>query len=117
MARKQTERTIRGILIIPETREVKEVEVKTGSKEVDSIDELLQVDIFTVLNWNKKGETLYVDDEGLLKDPHFFFRYPGYPEWLAGRGLILGTKSDGSSKSSALDLEEVRKMVIFGMAR
>lgn len=59
------------------------------------------------------GETLYLDDEGLL--------YPGLPLWkwsgasaqYAGRGLILGTNDEGDSEDSTLTVPEVVARLVW----
>lgn len=113
--------TMRGILICPGTAEIIEVEVPKGEGQLQAIYDLLGVDLITCVAYSEdcREETVYVDDEGLLKDPHLFFKVPfveGH-QWLAGRGLILGTNFEtGESISSALPLERVRREVTFGYA-
>ena len=36
------------------------------------------------------GDTLYVDDEGLLKNPEYFFTVKGCTQPLAGNGILVG---------------------------
>jgi hypothetical protein len=48
---------------------------------------------FTIVRFGE--DTLYVDDEGLLKKPQHFFMVNGYPGLLAGRGLFLGETAGG----------------------
>lgn len=106
---------IRAILIDAEKRTISEVEI--DKDDIQDIYKLLRIDSpFDCVPWSqsKPGETVYVDDEGLLKRPKFFFRCPGYPEWLAGNGLIIGTGEQGESKSTELSLSEVKAQVLFG---
>lgn len=58
-----------------------------------------------------KGETLYVDDEGLINGTDYGFTIEGYSDPLMGNGLILGTTASGDSKSTAFSVEEVMKKV------
>ena len=118
---KDKKETLRGILIRPDTAEISEVEVPKGEDQLQAIYDLLGVDLITCVAYSEdcRGETVYVDDEGLLKDPHLFFKVPfveGH-QWLAGSGLILGTDFEtGESISSALPLERVQREVTFGYA-
>src|SRR5262252_5356459 len=76
------------------------------------------IDTFTVIDISERhrghGETIFVDDEGLLKDPSHFFLWRGYGQPLAGNGLILGVDhSTGESESTRLTVESVADMVTF----
>jgi hypothetical protein len=53
------------------------------------------------------GETLYVDDEGLINGTDYGFTIEGYSDPLMGNGLILGSTASGDSKSTALSVEDV----------
>lgn len=72
------------------------------------------VSAFDVVYLNDKDDCVYVDDEGLLCDPSHFFILKGYPQPLAGKGLVLGTNGEGDSVSPKITLEELREMVTFG---
>lgn len=67
----------------------------------------------TILDNN---DTLFVDEEGLLKGPHAdqFFTFEGYPEPLCGNGLIAGWRpEDGETIAAKSPLEEIQKRVTF----
>ena len=105
---------MRGILIDPWLKTVTEVDCGEG---IESIYRMLsnplgpKVDLFTIgMNW-RNGDTLYVDDEGLLKRGMRLFRIDGQP--LAGNGLILGCDHEGNSKDAELLLVEVQNRVQF----
>lgn len=67
---------------------------------------------FTTVQLNGRGETLYVDDEGLINETSFGFEYEDYGNPLMGNGLILGCDlNTGDSKDTEMTLEEVRKKV------
>lgn len=110
------EKKIRAILIDAENHTITETEVE--AHKIEDISRLLRIgdSPFDCVQWEQgnTSETVYVDDEGLLKEPKHFFCCPGYPQWLAGNGLILGTGSHGESKPSQLTLEEVQRKVVFG---
>ena len=58
------------------------------------------------------GETLYVDDEGLMNGTDFGFELEGYDHPLMGNGLILGCNlNNGESVDTALSLEDVARKV------
>jgi len=74
------------------------------------------IETFTVVDISEDGygETIFVDDEGLLKNPSHFFLWRDYGQPLAGNGLILGVDHNtGESESTHLTVEEVADMVTF----
>ena len=56
---------------------------------------------------------IYVDDEGLLHDPKHFFMFRGYPQPLAGRGVVLGVDDAGESIPTTWSVEEIKSDVKF----
>jgi hypothetical protein len=59
-------------------------------------------------------EVLYVDDEGMLKDPPLpSFLILGYPHALYGRGLVLGFRKNGESRSTRLTLADLDWKIAF----
>lgn len=104
------------ILIDAENREVREVEV--ADHTFKSYYPLVKTDMlqsgFVNDSWFV-GNTLYVDEEGLLKNPNDFFKISGGYQAFAGNGLIAGFNSHtGENLDSQLTVEEVRKHVRFG---
>ena len=95
----------KAILIDPKKGTVEYITVT----DYRSIQHALGVDMFTCVRLGN-GETLYVDDEGLINGTNFGFNIDHqFSEMgvLMGRGLILGTNSQGGSedtKLSPLDL-------------
>lgn len=73
----------------------------------------LGCDLFTVVEFNKEKDCVYVDDEGLLCNPQFFFSITGYPTPLAGKGIVAGTDDEGETVEPTVTLEWVRKNVTF----
>lgn len=60
------------------------------------------------------GDAIYVDDEGLLKNPRHFFLHKDYPNPLAGYGLVLGVDYEtGDSTSPKMSFEELKSQIIF----
>jgi hypothetical protein len=56
---------------------------------------------------------LFVDEEGLLKQPEHFFEYEGAHQPFAGNGVIVSHDDEGETKGAKLSLEEVRARVTF----
>lgn len=101
----------KGYLIDPEAKTITHVnyDLATGIK---GIYKLIGVDLFTVVSI-ENDDAIYVDDEGLLKEPKYFFTYQGYPQPLAGKGLVLGTTEDGDTTSAVIKYEDLKKRVGF----
>jgi hypothetical protein len=103
---------MKAILINPEFQTITEVEF-TGDHRAIYSHLGKGVDTFDVAQ-PKPGESIYVDDEGLLKaddgmESHFF-------EWegltmFAGNGLVLGCDADGNTTDTSYTVEEVRDLV------
>lgn len=105
--------TVKGILIDVHERTVKEAKVQKN--DIHDIHRLVGCDCFTCVSWGgSRNETVYVDDEGLLKNPKKFFKVPGYPQWIAGNGLIIGTNECGDSVDTSLTVTQVEQLVHFG---
>jgi len=69
-------------------------------------------DCFSVVNISD-GDGIFVDDEGLLKSGQSFFGVTGYPQPLAGCGVVIGTDMDGDSVEPTVTLEWLRSNVVF----
>lgn len=80
-----------------------------------SIYQLIDCDTFGCVCFNQHGDTVYVDDEGLINGKQqAFFRIEGYPDPLAGKGLVLGCDMDtGESADPHVTLEQMRELVTF----
>jgi hypothetical protein len=94
-------------------------EVVLADDDYMDISRTIGCDLFTVAdNFNikeERGDTLYVDDEGLLTPgkPLFAFTVPGTaPQFLAGNGLVLGIDfSTGESCDVSIPLAELETYV------
>ena len=81
-------------------------------KDYKDISKFGQFDIFTCVQMDAKGNTLYVDDEGLLNGTSRGFVIEGYEQPLMGNAVLLGTNlNTGDSKDTSLSLEKVASMV------
>lgn len=100
---------MKGLLIDVHNRTVTEVEYS----DLDSIYTLVKCELITT-GGEYRGHTVYVDDEGLLKDPKEFFQWPGYPDWLAGNGLLVGpVDAEGETTDITLDPREMKALINF----
>ena len=104
---------MRALLICPYECTVTEVQIDNGN--LASYYEALsypghKVDTFDVVRCD--GFDIFVDDEGLLKDSNEFFSVDGYPQPLAGRGLVTGgVDREGETLACTMSIEELAKRV------
>lgn len=103
---------MKAILVDPFARTITEVEY-TG--DYTNIYEHIQAQAFDVVRINRKGDAIFVDDEGLINgnENQQFFGWIGYVNPIAGRGLILGTDDEGESISPSIDIETAKQHVIW----
>ena len=100
---------MKAYLIDPFAQTITEVEYSGDYKQIYS---LIDADLFTTATFNEHGDTVFVDDEGLINGkPQEFFLVRGYPTPLAGKGLILGTDEDGESVEPSITLDQCRALV------
>lgn len=98
-----------GYLIDPEANTVQRVTVG----DYKTIYKWIGCDCFDVARFAQNGDGCFVDDEGLLvqRPPTDFFVLPGYPEPLAGKGLVMGVDDEGESISPKTPWDEFVKGV------
>lgn len=103
---------MQAILIDPFTRTITEVDY---NGDYTNIYEHIKAECFDCVRINRKGDSIFVDDEGLINGDanQQFFGWLGYANPIAGRGLILGTDSEGESISPSITMETVLKHVIW----
>ncbi len=101
---------MKAILIDSERQEIKDVDYDGDYK---NICKMIKCDIFTIALILENEDSICVDDEGLLKDEAYLFKFEGYSSPLAGLGLILGTDSEGESISVKSSLEDIKNKVKF----
>lgn len=106
------------ILIDPFACEVKHIEINKGELRdyyAALSHETMEVDTFTCAypGTLKGRDTLYVDDEGLMKNPERLFAMAGAHQPFAGKGLIVGTDAEGNSIDAETDIVMVRLSTMF----
>ena len=108
---------MRAILIDPVTQTVTVVDYSGDYREIYALlsdkDHGLDVTAFDCVRLNAT-DAIYIDDNGLLNDPKYFFMWKGYAQPLAGRGLILATDVEGETIGTNLNLKWVARQVSFG---
>lgn len=112
-------RIVKGILIDPFACLVTEVDHDASG--IDGIYRLLSheshpVDCFTCAYSGvlAPGDAIFVDDEGLYKMSDRFFLFPGNPQPLAGKGLLLGSRSkDGQTTDALTPLAYIQQYTRF----
>jgi hypothetical protein len=100
---------MKGILIDPEHRIVREVQVGKDYKE---IYKHIDCSCFTTIQMDSKN-TLFLDDEGLLRSPRYFFILTGYHQPLAGKALLLGCTRAGDSTSASWTVKKLAAITSF----
>lgn len=99
---------MKAYLIDSENKTISETSVDSWKDIAPAIG----ADLFTTITI-ENNDTLYVDDEGLLKPQENFFLYAGYDQPLAGNGLVLGTTGEGESTDPKNSIEFIRSKVRF----
>lgn len=101
---------MKAILIDVHSQTIKEVEVVNH----DCIYDHLKCRCFTTVGIDETHD-VFVDDEGLLNLTPFsrFFLYKGYPQPLAGNGLVVAIDEDGETIAPTLTIQQIAENVIF----
>ena len=98
---------MKAILINPFDQSVSEVDYNGDYKEIYNLVNCSTFDCVRIDDTND----MYVDDEGLLKNPNRYFKYG--QQTLAGMGLILSHNDEGESAGTTLSSTEVFKEIEF----
>lgn len=108
---------MKGILINSAEQTISFVEVakdENGSS-LQSMYNLIGCECVTCFGIDFNHD-VWVDDEGLLNlNPitSKFFLYKGYPQPIAGNGLILGVDREGDTCDTTLTLSEIAEKITF----
>jgi hypothetical protein len=108
--------SVKGQSVLSPRTPVSEVEYDGQLRSIYSVLSYqdVKVDMFEVVSHPSFPDNLYVDEEGLMKDPQFWFGFYRYPQPLAGRGLYVGCDGAGEDCAPRLPLAEVEQHVICG---
>ena len=106
---------VKAILIDAIEKKISDIEFEDGN--IGEMYRLLKCDCFCLAG-NVKGNVAYVDDEGLLKNPKFFFRWPGHSDLLAGNGIIMGPLDDeGNHCNVTFTAQDMKPYIEFVTSR
>ncbi len=101
---------MRAFVIDPFTNSINEVEYSGDYTEIYSLGDF---DCFALATFNEENDGIFVDDEGLFKDNQRMFMVNGYPQPLAGKGVVLGCDEEGASVEPTVSLEWLQDNVMF----
>ena len=109
-----------SILINPIDETIKEVWYDK-SKEVSRlkwIQDTLDVRSIDGVRLDDNDQYMYVDDEGMILNMNYFFRYTNKdfyvePMLLAGKGLVVGTDENGDDIEPEITINELRPRIQF----
>lgn len=108
---------MKAILIDAGAQEVREIEIQPDENgcTLSAIYAAIGCELIDVVRITRT-DAIFVDDVGLLRAENEFmpfFLWDGYPNPLAGNGLILGSDENGNSAEPTVTHEWVRKRVEF----
>jgi hypothetical protein len=111
-------RLVKAILIDPFACEVTEVEIDGDDhKSYYPLlsHETMPVDHFTTAHAGilKGRDAIFVDDEGLLKNPERWFLMATSHQPFAGKGLIVGADKRGNAADAETSIDTVRIITVF----
>jgi Domain of unknown function (DUF3846) len=101
---------MRAIIINPEDRTITETEIDGSLKTLQQIVGGL---IEPVCQGLDEHHHCYVNEEGLLDDPQYFFMFKNGHQPLAGNGVIPSSTDDGGEAPCTLSLDCVKERVTF----
>jgi hypothetical protein len=102
---------MKALLIDPFMETVQEIDYSGDWKDIRT---LLNCDIFTTVYFDDMStDSVFVDDEGLYVENQRFFKLGGYPQPLAGYGLVLGCNEEGDSVDCMSTLEDVANQLTW----
>jgi hypothetical protein len=108
------DRSCKAFLIDPANRAITEA---TFTGDYRNINQHIDARMFEAVYLNNERDSVFIDEEGRLCEfphKHGYFIIRGYPEVLAGRGLVLGCNEDGDSVApKAITLEWLEHNIRF----
>jgi len=98
---------MKAVYIDPYDETVSEIDYNGDYKEIYNLIGCRTFDCVRLDDTND----MYVDDEGLLRNPNRYFKYGEHT--IAGNGLILAHNDEGESVGTELSSDDVYKKVQF----
>jgi hypothetical protein len=99
---------MRAVLIDPFAKTIEEVDY---SGELDDVYRLTWTDIVETVQVDREHH-MYVDEEGMMQKDQRFFRVAGYPQPLAGRGLIVRSDREGNDVPARPGMVSAMKAIV-----
>tara|TARA_R100000655_G_C2903666_1_gene179289 strand:- start:144 stop:566 length:423 start_codon:yes stop_codon:yes gene_type:complete len=106
------EKIMKAVLINPKLRKIKEIEY---SGDYQDIQKLTECSTITAIYPFDNQDTIYLDDEGLLKESNYCFTFKydnGYVQPLMGNALVIGAKK-GKNISYKTPITEIKNRIVF----
>lgn len=104
---------MQSFLIDPTTATVSIMSLPNRGDRLASIYRLLDCATITAVPFHET-DVIYVHDEALLKGPsRFMFAVCGYPHPLFGKGLLVGTTTDGRDTPPAMSYRHACRRLRF----
>jgi hypothetical protein len=102
---------VRALFINSITKTIEEVEING----LEDLQRLVggYIAVGTTLVKDTIENTVFVDDEGLLKDPNNYFYIKGSHQPFAGNGVLIGTNDEGDSIDTNFILNDITNLVQF----
>jgi hypothetical protein len=101
------------ILIDAVERQVKAVEI-TG--DLDSIYQAMGVEMIEVATRLPNGDTIFVDEEGMIKGEIKGWFDVGAHQPFAGNGLVVGTSREGDTIACKSTVDDILNITSFPRA-
>lgn len=103
---------MKAIKIDVANKEILEIEIGKG---LQNIYDAIGCELFCCpVTWENQ-DTLYADDEALLKDDIVgCFAFPDFNYPIVGNALILGTNDEGESVDAKTSIAELKEKIIWG---
>jgi len=100
---------MKAFVIDPTAQTITEAEYHGNYREIYTLGGF---DCFDLVRLD--GENgIFVDDEGLFKSDQDFFGIKGYPQPLAGRGVVLGNNMEGETIAPTVTKEWLEQNIVF----
>lgn len=106
---------MKGILIDVNNRTITEIQVNNVDGNcLSDLYKNIGCDLVELIDIDDDN-CVFFDEEGLLKltEKSNFFLFDGYPQPIAGNGVILGFNEEGDSIDTTLSVEEIKTKIKF----
>ena len=105
---------MKAILINPMQESIRHISYDGDPK---SIYRILQCTTYEAVYPFDNGDTLWIDEEGLLKESNYAFNLkadnPKFNQTIMGSALILGTDAEGESIECKSKLDDIKSIIKF----